>query len=226
MPHSAETPDEFAASRHAMVEQQLRRRGIASEAVLQAMEEVPRHLFVPETARHAAYDDSPLHIGRGQTISQPFMVARMTELLNVRPGSRILEVGTGSGYQAAVLDQLGAEVWTIERLPELAEAARQTLDRLGYDRVHVVNGDGTLGLPEQAPYDGIIVTAAAPHVPEHLTDQLAEGGRLVIPVGARDVQELRVVARTARGLETTYILDCRFVPLVGAEGYPPEESAS
>lgn len=223
MRHPAETDDQYVAARRGMVEYQLRRRGIASETVLRAMERVPRHLFVPESARFAAYDDSPLHIGHGQTISQPYMVARMTELLRIQPGARILEIGTGSGYQAAVLAEMGALVWTIERVPELAERARETLARLGYDHVQVFVGDGTVGRPEDAPYDGIVVTAAAPYVPSSLTDQLVPGGRLVIPVGGRDVQELRVLTRTQEGVSDTYVLDCRFVPLIGAQGYPAND---
>ena len=219
MSRSPDIPNAHAERRHAMVEHQLRRRGIQSQAVLEAMGTVPRHLFVPATAQHTAYDDSPLHIGQGQTISQPYMVARMTELLNVEAGSHVLEVGTGSGYQAAILAEIGAEVWTIERLPELAAMATSILRQLGYHKVHVVVGDGTLGLPEQAPYDGILVTAAAPSIPPSLTSQLGVGGRIVIPVGDRDIQELRVVKRTASGLTETSVLDCRFVPLIGAEGY-------
>lgn len=215
---------EFEVLRQAMVDWQLRRRGIRDEAVLNAMEEVPRHLFVPERLRSAAYEDCPLHIGHGQTISQPYMVARMTELLQVRPGSKILEIGTGSGYQAAVLAHMGAQVWTIERVPELAEKAARTLAELGFLAVHVIEGDGTLGWPEEAPYDGIIVTAAAPYVPDPLVNQLKVGGRLVIPVGGRDLQELRLVERTPDGVREQSVLDCRFVPLIGEYGYEADQA--
>lgn len=225
MTGGAPQDNDHAARRRAMVDWQLRRRGIRNEAVLKAMEEVPRHLFVPPRLQAAAYDDSPLYIGHGQTISQPYMVARMTELLEVSPGSRVLEIGTGSGYQAAVLAHMGAEVWTVERIPELAEKAKAILTELGYTQVHIRVGDGTAGWPEYAPYDGIVVTAAAPYVPDPLVEQLAENGRLVIPVGGRDIQQLRVVRKAAGGTKEHFVLDCRFVPLVGEYGYnDPEES--
>ena len=218
-------PDDtgFSNQRQRMVHSQLRSRGIADPRVLAAMEAVPRHLFVPSDGRWSAYQDAPLPISCGQTISQPYMVARMTELLalsdSAASAAKVLEVGTGSGYQAAVLAEIAHEVWSIERFPDLAEGARHLLHSLGHGNVHVVVGDGTLGLPEQAPFDGIVVTAASPSVPPALVDQLAEGARLVIPVGARDIQWLQVITRTATGPVTHDVLECRFVPLVGAQGY-------
>lgn len=178
-----------------MVEDQIRARGVSDERVLAALERVPRHRFVPLSQQSAAYTDGPLPIGMGQTISQPYMVARMTELLALRPSDRVLEVGTGSGYQAAVLGELAAEIWTIERLEELATRAAALLKDLGYHNVHVVTGDGSLGLPDHAPYDAIIVTAGAPSVPQALLDQLAVGGRLVIPVHEGFSEDLRLIER-------------------------------
>ena len=177
--HSSDT--EFALLRHRMVEQQLRARGIADARVIAAMESVPRHDFVASGNEWAAYDDAPQPIGLGQTISQPYMVARMTELLELDEDARVLEVGTGSGYQAAVLATLAREVWTVERHAGLAGEAQRTLAALGYDNVHVVVGDGTLGLPEHAPYDAIVVTAAAPRIPPALRAQLADGRPLGHP---------------------------------------------
>jgi protein-L-isoaspartate(D-aspartate) O-methyltransferase len=238
--------DDFALRRHRMVENQLRARGIADDRVLAAMERVPRHLFVPVAERPSAYDDGPLPIGLGQTISQPYMVARMTELLRLAPDSRVLEIGTGSGYQAAVLAELAAEVWTVERHSDLARQAEQLLLQLGYTNVRVVAGDGTLGLPEGVPYDGIMVTAAAPFVPETLREQLAPGGRMVIPVTAGYSQDLRLIERLRddeppaaadafaaapadsaagpteipeRRYRETSVLSCVFVPLIGEQGY-------
>lgn len=214
---------DFSRLRDRMVEHQLRRRGIASEAVLDAMRRVPRHRFVAENAPRAAYDDEPLPIGSGQTISQPFIVARMTELLEIDRTSRVLEVGTGSGYQAAVLAELTPDVWTVERHPELAERARRTLSDLGYSTVRVVEGDGSLGLPAQAPFDAIVVTAAAPRVPQALLEQLVIGGRLVIPVGGLASQSLRLVRRGPEGYHETDVLGCRFVPLIGAQAHESGE---
>lgn len=197
-----------------MVERQLRGRGIRDERVLTAMGRVPRELFVPEELRERAYDDAALPIGSGQTISQPYMVALICELLALRGGERVLDVGTGSGYQAAVLAELAAEVVTIERHAELAERARAALAAAGCERVDVRIGDGTLGVPERAPYAGIAVAAAAPGVPEALYAQLEPGGRLVLPVGGR-FQRLELVVRTPEGPLVRPSVPCRFVPLVG-----------
>ncbi len=211
-------PD-LAAERREMVEAQLRGRDIVDEGVLRAMERVPRELFVPERDRGHAYQDAALRIGHGQTISQPYMVAKICETLALRPGQRGLDVGTGSGYQVAVLAELGAEVVTIERIPELAEQARANLAAAGYDRVEVVVGDGTLGLPERAPYDGIAVAAAAPGFPETLYEQLRPGGRLVVPVGGTRAQRLELIVRSPEGPAVVHSVPCRFVPLVGEEGF-------
>lgn len=210
----------FDEQRRAMVEKQIRLRGIASPRVLEAMLRVPRHEFVPPEQQRAAYDDMPLAIGAGQTISQPFMVAAMTEALEISGGERVLEVGTGCGYQAAVLSLLAREVFTIETHASLAEAARERLTRLGYANVRVATGDGTLGWPDAAPFDAIVVTAAAPGVPPPLVEQLAEGGRLVIPVGPAEHQELRRVRKSDGILSQEILYDCRFVPLVGQYGWP------
>jgi len=219
---------EFARLRHGMVNDQLRARGISDQHVLAAMEKVPRHLFVPEGRRRCSYDDGPLPIDLGQTISQPYMVARMTELLRLTRASKVLEIGTGSGYQTAVLAEIAGEVYSIERHPELASRAETLLRSLGYTNVRVISGDGSLGFIEAAPYDGIIVTAAAPHVPRGLRSQLAPGGRMVVPVADGDSQNLTLVERRgcapaesedACFLETC-VLRCVFVPLIGEDGYP------
>jgi protein-L-isoaspartate(D-aspartate) O-methyltransferase len=203
-----------------MVDKQLRRRDIADERVLAAMERVPRELFVPQSISARAYDDAALPIGEGQTISQPYMVARICEALSLRGHERVLDVGTGSGYQAAVLAELAGEVHTIERIPELAEEARATLDAAGYgDRVHVHVGDGTLGLPEHAPYTAIAVAAAAPEVPTTLYEQLEERGRLVVPIGGRRGQQLQLIVRSPEGPAVVRSVPCRFVPLLGEEGF-------
>jgi protein-L-isoaspartate(D-aspartate) O-methyltransferase len=183
------------------------------------MERVPRELFVPEQERARAYEDAALPIGHAQTISQPYMVARICEALAVREGERVLDVGSGSGYQAAVLAKLGAEVFTIERIPELAEQARANLAAAGYDRVEVRLGDGTLGLPEHAPFDAIAVAAAAPGFPETLYEQLRPRGRLVVPVGGWRGQRLEVIVRSPEGPAVVHSVPCRFVPLVGEEGF-------
>jgi protein-L-isoaspartate(D-aspartate) O-methyltransferase len=202
-----------------MVERQLRRRGITDERVLVAMDRVPRELFVPASLREHAYEDGALPIGHHQTISQPFVVATICSLLSLRGTERVLDVGTGSGYQAAVLAELSADVVTIERIPELAAEARARLEEAGYASVDVRVGDGSLGVPERAPYDAIAVAAAAPRVPAALYDQLAEGGRLVLPRGTRWGQELVLVVRTREGPAERSSIPCRFVPLVGDEGF-------
>ena len=197
----------------------LARRGIRDERVLAAIASVPRESFVPDELRPQAYADRALPIGKGQTISQPYMVATIAAALELRGGERVLDVGTGSGYQAAVLAELAAEVVSIERVPELAEQARATLARAGYENVDVCVGDGTLGVPERAPYDGIAVAAAAPSPPEALYEQLAPGGRLVVPVGTRNDQWLEVVTRSGHGPDRRRTVPCRFVPLLGSEGF-------
>ncbi len=211
--------EEFARLREEMVEKQIRRRGIADKRVLAAILEVPRHEFVPEELRAQAYDDKPLPIGEGQTISQPYMVASMTAALGLTGTERVLEIGTGCGYQAAVLSRLAAEVYSVESRPPLALAAQERLARLGYTNVHVHCGDGTLGLPECAPFDAILVTAAAPAVPAPLLEQLADGGRLVIPVGSEEHQELRLIRKLGGQVASRVIEECRFVPLVGRYGW-------
>jgi protein-L-isoaspartate(D-aspartate) O-methyltransferase len=197
----------------------LRTRARFDERVLEAIERVPRERFVPEELRSRAYEDRALPIGSGQTISQPFMVASICTLLELAGGERVLDVGTGSGYQAAVLAELAREVVTVERLPELAERARVALDGAGYGRVDVRVGDGTLGVPDRAPYDAIAVAAAAPAVPPALYEQLAPGGRLVVPVGGRRGQRLELVERGPQGPVRRRSVACSFVPLVGAEGF-------
>jgi len=206
--------------RRAMVETQLRRRGIRDERVLEAMGEVPRHEFVPPELLRESYEDHPLPIGGGQTISQPYIVAQMVEALALCGPERVLEVGTGSGYQAAVLARLAARVYTIECEPSLARTARERLNRLGFgDTVEVIEGDGSAGYAPGAPYDGMLVAAAAPDVPMQLIEQLAEGGRLVIPVGERDSQELRLIRKLDGNPVVTKLGYCRFVPLLGAHGW-------
>lgn len=215
---------DYAAQRAEMIEKQLRRRGVTDDAVLAAMLAVPRHEFVPEELRSRAYEDAPLPIGGGQTISQPYIVAAMTLALRLRPTDRALEIGTGCGYQAAVLSLLAKEVITIERMPELASAASEKLANLGYLNVHVHCGDGTLGLPEFAPFDAILVAAAAPAPPAPLLAQLAEGGRMIVPVGDADNQELQLVEKRAGAFSTKMLESCRFVPLVGHHAWqkPPQ----
>jgi protein-L-isoaspartate(D-aspartate) O-methyltransferase len=213
-------PADARAERERMVERQLRGRDVKDTRVLDAMRRVPRELFVPDDLRRRAYADAALPIGDGQTISQPYMVARICEALALRGGERVLDVGTGSGYQAAVLAELAAEVHSIERLPRLAEAARASLEAAGYgERVRVHVGDGTLGLPEHAPFDAIAVAAAAPDLPATLYDQLVERGRLVVPVGGRRDQQLQLVVRSPEGPAVVRSVPCRFVPLVGEEGF-------
>ncbi|HEX5027607.1 MAG TPA: protein-L-isoaspartate(D-aspartate) O-methyltransferase [Gaiellaceae bacterium] len=210
---------EASAARAAMVERQLRQRGIRDERVLAAMSRVPRELFVPESLAAHAYDDGALPIGQHQTISQPFVVATICSLLSLTGTERVLDVGTGSGYQAAVLAELAAEVVTIERIPELAESARRLLRSMGYENVEVRAGDGSLGVPDRAPFDGIAVAAAAPSVPPALYEQLVDGGRLVLPRGTRHGQDLVLVVRTPNGPVERRSIACRFVPLVGDEGF-------
>jgi protein-L-isoaspartate(D-aspartate) O-methyltransferase len=210
-------PPELRRAR--MVDEQLRGRDIHDERVLEAMETVPRELFVPEELHDHAYDDAALPIGAGQTISQPYMVARIAEELGLDGDEAVLDVGSGSGYQAAVLAELADRVDTIERIPELAEEARRNLDAAGYEQVEVHRGDGSRGFPEHAPYDAIAVAAAAPGFPQALYDQLAPGGRLVVPVGGRRGQRLEVIVRSPEGPAVLKSVPCRFVPLVGEEGF-------
>jgi protein-L-isoaspartate(D-aspartate) O-methyltransferase len=206
-----------------MVRTQLAARGITDPRVLAAMGRVPRERFVPEAAQVRAYDDHAMGIGHGQTISQPFMVAVMTQALELRGDERVLEVGTGSGYQTAVLAELAAEVRSVELVPELARAAADVLSALGYRHAHVRQGDGSQGWPEEAPYDAILVTAAAPAAPPALLEQLSdEGGILVAPVGSREVQQLVRIERTGTTFSSTTSTHCRFVPLLGVEGWRDE----
>jgi protein-L-isoaspartate(D-aspartate) O-methyltransferase len=218
---SCETPDrlqqrepDWVSLRAAMVRDQLRGRDVVNPRVLDAMSRVPRHLFVPEPDRADAYGDFPLPIGHGQTISQPYIVGFMTQALEIEPQHRVLEIGTGSGYQAAILAQLAKEVYTIEIVAPLADRARSTLDALGYRNVRVRTGNGYLGWPEHAPFDRVMVTAAPDEVPRPLVDQLRVGGLMAIPVGTFD-QELRILRRTETGLETLRTLPVSFVPMVG-----------
>jgi protein-L-isoaspartate(D-aspartate) O-methyltransferase len=213
------SPDEHEAARRSMVETQLRRRGISDTSVLAAMSAVPRHEFVPADVRNRAYEDGPLPIGEGQTISQPYMVAAMTAVLRLNGGERVLEIGTGCGYQAAILACLAKEIFTIEYRSELGASAAQRLLRLGYANVHVHCGDGTLGLPEFARFDAILVAAAAPAAPAPLLAQLAEGGRMVVPVGDVENQELQLIERGHDRFRKIMLESCRFVPLVGAHGW-------
>ena len=202
-----------------MVAEQLRGRDVEDERVLAAMQRVPRELFVPPELASHAYEDAALPIGFGATISQPYMVARICEALALNGRERVLDVGTGSGYQAAVLAELSAEVDTIERVPELAAQARANLDAADYERVRVHVGDGTLGVPDRAPFDAIAVAAAAPELPQTLYGQLAERGRLVLPIGVREAQELQVIVRSPEGPAVVRSVPCRFVPLLGEEGF-------
>ncbi|MDI6857028.1 MAG: protein-L-isoaspartate(D-aspartate) O-methyltransferase [Dehalococcoidia bacterium] len=214
---------DFAAARRALVEGL--RQEIRDERVLEAMRRVPREKFVPEQYQRYAYDDRPLPIGQGQTISQPLMVAIMTDILRLAGTEKVLEVGTGSGYQAAILAELAREVVTVERMAELAESAAQRLRELGYGNVSVHVNERGLGWPEEAPYDAIVVTAGAPQVPQSLVDQLAIGGRMVIPVGGRRVQQLLRVVREPHGTSVTRHGQCRFVPLVGEGAWSEEEES-
>jgi protein-L-isoaspartate(D-aspartate) O-methyltransferase len=211
--------DDNARLRDDMLTQQLMKRGIRDDRVLQTMRDIPRHLFVPVRHRAMAYEDMPLPIGHEQTISQPLMVAMMTEALRLHGHERVLEIGTGSGYQAAVLSRLAAVVFSIERIPELAAHARATLAMVKIMNVHVLVGDGSLGLPEHGPYDAIVVTAASPKVPPALVEQLTLAGRLVIPVGDRHEQTLVRLTRASHGPQIEHLGGCRFVPLIGQQGW-------
>ena len=212
------SPD-FSDERHRMVETQIRRRGLRDERLLAAFEAVPRHLFVPEEVRRAAYDDMPLSIGHGQTISQPYIVALMISLLQLQGDERVLEVGTGSGYQAAILSHMTAQVETVELVPELGEVAERLLQALGYSNVHVHVGDGSLGWPISAPYPAIIAAAAAPEVPKPLLEELSEGGRLVLPVEANHEQLLKVYTRQHGAYPERIITAVAFVPMKGRYGW-------
>lgn len=204
-----------------MVRLQIESRDIRDPRVLDAMRRVPRHLFVPAGSRATAYEDHPIGIGHGQTISQPYMVAFMTDALELRGGERVLEIGTGSGYQTAVLAELCRDVFTVERIPQLAAAAAETLSSLGYTNVSLRTGDGCDGWPERAPFDRILVAAAAPSVPDALRKQLADNGVMVIPVGDwKRTQEIVVARRTAGAIEIERSIGCRFVPLIGRGGFP------
>lgn len=211
-------PD-FQLMRKAMVNEQLIPRGIHDKRVLDAFLKVPRHEFVPADFRLSSYSDYPLPIGEDQTISQPYMVALMTESLKLKGGERVLEVGTGSGYQAAVLAELAGEVYSIERFAALADRAKKVIDELGYKNIKIKVGDGTVGWEENAPYDGIIVTAGAPVIPKSLVRQLKDGARLIIPVGTGFGQILTLVEKTGVSLRTSEICGCMFVPLIGKEGW-------
>jgi protein-L-isoaspartate(D-aspartate) O-methyltransferase len=204
-----------AADRQTMVAEQIAARGITDPAVLEAMQTVPRHEFLPLRLRHEAYADYPLPIGHGQTISQPYIVAFMTEAIRPQPGEKILEIGAGSGYQAAVLAQLGAEVYSVEIVKPLADLARQTLERLGYDNARVRFGDGYEGWPEHAPYDAIVVTCAPDKIPPKLVEQLRDGGRMIIPVGGGMSQELILLRKSGDHIEKQSVLPVRFVPMTG-----------
>jgi protein-L-isoaspartate(D-aspartate) O-methyltransferase len=210
----------FATERFTMVESQLRQRGIRDERLLAAMSKVPRHEFVSRQNWNEAYADHPVPIAEKQTTSQPYMIAAMVQAAQIKPGDRVLEIGAGSGYQTALLAELASQVFAVERYPSLAETAQKTLERLGYRNAKIVTGDGSLGLPEAAPYDAIIVSAAAPRIPQALMDQLAVGGHLLIPVGEADQQVLQLVQRNADGSTTARTLEgCRFVPLIGEQGF-------
>lgn len=210
----------FAAERGCMVDQQLRQRGISDERLLAAMAKVPRHEFVSPQNWPEAYADHPIPIAEQQTTSQPYMIAAMVQAAGIKPEDRVLEIGAGSGYQTAVLAELASQVFAVERYASLTEAARTTLERLGYRNAKVVTGDGSLGFPEAAPYDAIIVSAAAPRIPPALVEQLAAGGRLVVPVGESDQQTVQLVLRDKEGNIRVQTLEgCRFVPLIGQQGF-------
>lgn len=211
--------DRYDSLRRRMVEEQLARHGIRDPRVLEALRRVPRHLFVPEEMADQAYEDHPVAIGQGQTISQPYMVACMSQALDLQGGEKVLEIGSGSGYQTAVLKALNADVYTIERLPELSDRARGNVERAGFGGVHYRVGDGSLGWPEEAPFDRVIVTAGAPTMPVSLVEQLRDGGSMVIPVGGEAEQELLLVRRGDGRVTREKICSCLFVKLVGEEGW-------
>jgi len=211
--------EDYSAARHKMVEEQLRGRGIGDASVLRIMNTVPRHRFVPAELVDSAYEDRPLKIGLGQTISQPYMVAAMTEQLHLRPEHRVLEIGTGSGYQTAILSYLAREVISMERHPQLADRARGLLQDLGCENVQVISGDGTKGWPAGAPYDRILITAGAPEPPPTLIAQLGPGGELLCPAGTQQRQQLIRVLRTPEGIRRQSGMECIFVPLIGEEGW-------
>jgi protein-L-isoaspartate(D-aspartate) O-methyltransferase len=210
--HSHQTANFFQKKRQEMVWQQIQKRGIKNEAVLEAMSKVPRHLFVAPSLRDLAYKDSPLPIDFGQTISQPYIVAYMTEIADIKPTDKVLEIGTGSGYQGAVLSELAQEVYTIEIIPQLAQKASQTFKELGYTNIHLKLGDGYKGWPENAPYDRIIVTAAPEQIPATLIDQLAINGKMVIPIG-RIYQQIIILTKTNDGVKEYRTIPVRFVPM-------------
>ena len=211
----------YESERRAMIEKQLRRRGIRDPRVLDTMFQIPRHEFVAPGLASRAYEDRPLPIGESETISQPYIVAVMTEAVRVQPGEKVLEVGAGSGYQAAILAHLGATVYAVERNTDLAEAARRRLARLGYTGIEILCGDGTEGYAAAAPYQVIVVTAASPpQIPQPLLDQLSSGGRLVIPVGERERQELQLIFRHGDEFATRLLDPCQFIPLIGKYGWP------
>lgn len=214
------TNEDLAKVREAMVESQIVRRGVRDPAVLAVMRTVPRHEFVPAELRNRAYEDAPIPIGEGQTISQPYIVAAMTAALQLKPTDRVLEIGAGSAYQTAVLSRLASEVYSVEVRPALAVAASARLATLNYRNVHIFQRDGSLGLPEFAPYDAILAAAAAPRVPEPLLEQLAEGGRLILPVGSPESQQLRLITRNGTAYLTQLLDPCQFVPLIGYHGWP------
>lgn len=217
--------EDFKKLRDLMVDTQLIPRGIKDERVLSAMRKTPRHIFVDDYMQHKAYDDMALPIGDEQTISQPYMVAVMTELLELKGNEKVLEIGTGSGYQAAILAELSREVFTIERKALLAKKAEERFQALGYINVHVITGDGTLGLPEESPFDRILITAGSPGIPAPLMEQLADGGIIIAPVGIRFSQQLLIVKKSKEGVSEQTHVPCVFVPLIGKHGWPEDEDS-
>jgi len=217
--------EDFKKLRDLMVDTQLIPRGIKDERVLSAMRKAPRHIFVDDYMQHKAYDDMALPIGDEQTISQPYMVAVMTELMELKGNEKVLEIGTGSGYQAAILAELSREVFTIERKALLAKKAEERFQALGYINVHVITGDGTLGLPEESPFDRILITAGSPGIPAPLMEQLADGGVIIAPVGIRFSQQLLIVKKSKEGVSEQTHVPCVFVPLIGKHGWPEDEDS-